>query len=148
MPWLIGIAILVIVVGYWIGIRPLLRSRPAFAEFYDATDSFWAALFAKLRTIRTKLTTVLGVIASALVYVDSSIVPLLTSSGIDWTPLTQHVPQWAWPLLSAGWLLLIFYFKSLGDTNNDKVVTAVEAGASVSEAKIAVGIMPDKAATL
>lgn len=127
--------------GYWLGIRPLLRQRPSFAQFYQRSDSFWSALGAKLSTIRTKLATVLGMIASVLVYFDGSLLPVLT--GVDWTPITKRAPDWVWPFVSAGWLGLIFWFKSLGDRNQDKVVEAVANGATVEEAKVEVGMMPD-----
>lgn len=141
----IWIAVLaaVILAGYWFGIRPLLLQRPAFADFYAQTDSFWAALGAKMRTIRTKLLTVLGVIASALVYFDGSLLPLLT--GVDWTPITKMAPDWIWPFVSGGWLMLIFYFKSMGDRNQEQVVQAVASGATPEEAKVEVGILPETA---
>lgn len=135
----------VIFAGYWFGIRPLLKQRPDFAEFYRQSDSFWSAVVSKLTTIRTKLVTVVGMIASALVYIDGSLLPVLT--GVDWTPVTKLAPDWVWPFVSGGWLALIFYFKTLGDRHQEQVVDAVAAGATPEEAKVQVGVSPSAPAS-
>ena len=52
---------------YWFWIRPILKSRPAFAEIYAREDSFLAATAKKFAGIKQKLSSVAVIAASAAV---------------------------------------------------------------------------------
>ena len=48
LTWLlVTLIILTLIATYVFWIRPALKARPSFAEFYAREDSFWAALSAK-----------------------------------------------------------------------------------------------------
>lgn len=138
MRFLNVLSILFFVVGlaatYWFFIRPLLRARPQFADFYARTDSFWSALGMKLKTIRTKLAAVSLMAASALVEMHDFLLPAVT--GIDWEPITSKVPAYVWPIASLAAAALFRWLYSLTAQRQSAVVEAVAAGATPAEAAI------------
>ena len=83
-----------LVVAYAAIIRPVLRQRGYFADFYEATDSRWKALGLYLQGLRTRLAANLLMLASALITLHDFILP--AASGIDWTPVYSLLPPWAW----------------------------------------------------
>lgn len=126
--------------AYWFWLRPLLATRPLFADFCASTDSFWAALTLKLNTIKTKLATGLGMIASAMIFFHDFVIPATT--GINWTPVTEHVPSSVWPFLSFSYLALIFWFRQLTAKSQEVEISAVAAGATRQEAAVIAGKEP------
>src|SRR3954462_11246783 len=94
----IGFFVVGLALAYAFVLRPLLHSQPTLADYYSRADSFWAALGAKLSGVRTKLAAGLLMLASFLVTMHDFLLPFAT--GIDWTPITQLLPAWAWPVLS------------------------------------------------
>jgi hypothetical protein len=103
----------VLVAAYFFWIRPILRSRPAFAEFYTKAESFWPALRERFAGIKGKLAAAIGMAASAVVYLNDFLVPVAT--GIDWQPILTMLPDWAWPLILLGLFALIKWFRALTD---------------------------------
>jgi hypothetical protein len=102
-----------LVAAYLFWIRPILRSRPAFADFYAQADSFWAAMRERFAGIKGKLAAAVGMAASAVVYLHDFLVPVAT--GIDWQPILSVLPDWAWPLILFGAFALIKWFRALTD---------------------------------
>jgi hypothetical protein len=99
--------------AYLFWIRPILRSRPAFADFYATADGFWAALRERFAGIKGKLAAAIGMAASAAVYLHDFLVPVAT--GVDWQPILSMLPDWAWPLILFGAFALIKWFRALTD---------------------------------
>jgi hypothetical protein len=82
-------------VSAYLGIvRPALRQRGYFADFYARADSFWQAAADYVRGLRTKLAANLLMLASGLVTLHDFILP--ATAGIDWTPVYSLLPPWAW----------------------------------------------------
>jgi hypothetical protein len=102
-----------IVAAYVLWLRPILHSRPELKSFYDQTDSFWAALRLRFAGIKTLLTAALGMAASAIVALHDFLVPLAT--GVDWTPVRDLLPAWAWPFILFAMFALISWFRQLTD---------------------------------
>jgi hypothetical protein len=107
-----------LVAAYLLWIRPILRSRSAFADFYATADSFWAALRDRFAGIKGKLAAAVGMAASAVVYLHDFLVPVAT--GIDWQPILSILPDWAWPLILFGAFALIKWFRALTDRRGAK----------------------------
>jgi hypothetical protein len=99
--------------AYLFWVRPILRSRPAFVEFYAKADSFWAALRDRFAGIKGKLAAAIGMAASVVVYLNDFLLPLAT--GINWQPILSMLPDWAWPLILFGAFALIKWFRALTD---------------------------------
>lgn len=102
-----------IVAAYFYWIRPILRSRPAFAHFYAEAESFWQAVRERFAGLKGKLTAALGMAASAVVCLHDFLLPVAT--GIDWQPILSMLPDWAWPLILFGAFALLQWFRSLTD---------------------------------
>lgn len=130
--------------AYWFWIRPLLAGRPSVSDFYNRSESWWRAIGMKLTTIRTKLTAIMLMIASALVSLHDFVMPVIT--GIDWTPVTSQVPGWVWPIVSFGAAALFLWLRNLTARTENIAMTAVAAGATVAQAKVAAGISAEEPA--
>lgn len=119
---------------YWFFVRPELKKRPAFAEFYQKTDSFWVALGMKLNSLKTKLSGWFVVIAGALVELHDYVLPFVT--GIDFGSVTDTVPMWVWPVLGTGLGVLFTWLNSVTKAKQERELSAVATGASIAEAKV------------
>ena len=104
-------ATLVAIYAFWI--RPILQSRPAFQELYQKEESFFAALRAKLKGIKQKLSSAIVIIASAAVTGYDFLAPIV--SGVDVSGLTSRVPSWAWPLILISVTALFQFLRNLAD---------------------------------
>jgi hypothetical protein len=109
----IAFFIVAIVAAYVFWLRPILHSRPELRDFYAQTDSFWAALRLRFAGIKTLLMAALGMAASAIVALHDFFVPLAT--GVDWTPVRDLLPAWAWPIILFAMFALISWFRQLTD---------------------------------
>lgn len=109
---------------YWFWIRPFLKATPSLKDFYDVEESWWAAFALKTAGLKQKLATAFFTLASVSVMFYDSIVPAMT--GVDITPLTSHIPQWAYPLILIGVTWLLNYFRSLSDKRNTKELEALK----------------------
>ena len=98
---------------YWFWIRPILKSRPAFAEIYAREDSFFAATAKKFAGIKQKLSSVTVIAASAAVTGYDFMAPIV--SGVDVTSITASVPSWAWPLILISVTGLFQFLRNLAD---------------------------------
>lgn len=132
------LSVLFFVVGsglaYWFWIRPILKARPQFSEFYEKTESWWAALTMKLNTIKTKLVAAFGIIASIMVGLHDFIIPIVT--GIEWTPITSKVPAAVWPFVSLSYLALISWLRTLTTAATAEKIVAVEHGVITADQAI------------
>lgn len=141
-----SLSVLFFVVGiplaYWVAVRPLLKGRPAFAEFYARTDSFFEAAWLKLLTVKTKLSAVLLMAASGLIALHDFAIPLAT--GIDWSPITGAVPGWVWPIAAFAESALFYWLRNITAATQEKELVAVAAGATIEQAKIEVGTAPSE----
>lgn len=122
------------VLAYWFMIRPLLKARPQFLDFYARSDSFWASVRMKLNTIKTKLAAMLLMAASALIELHDFILPAAT--GIDWAPITANVPAAVWPFLSLSIAGLFYWLRKVTAKTQEIEVAAVAAGASPAQAAV------------
>jgi hypothetical protein len=131
-----SIAFFLIGVGlaYAVVVRPLLHSQPSLAAYYARVDSFWAAVSAKLSGIRTKLLAGLLMLASFLVGMHDFLLPI--AMGVDWSPLTDELPPWAWPIMSFALGALFYWLRQLTPKTQDRQMAAVEAGAPPAVATV------------
>ena len=98
---------------YWFWIRPILKSRPAFADLYAREDSFLAAVAKKFVGIKQKLSSVAVIAASAAVTGYDFLAPIV--GGVDVTSIAASVPSWAWPLILISVTALLQFLRNLAD---------------------------------
>ena len=128
--------------AYFFWLIPLLRSRPAFAEFSSRTDSFWHAVWLKIAFIKTKLVAGSLMLASAMVSAYDALAPLANSLGIDWTPLTSKIPGWAYPIAAFSLGAVFYWLRKVTAREHDQVVSDVQQGVPVHEAMMLVATEP------
>lgn len=119
---------------YWMFVRPLMKTRPEFKEFYARSESWWTAAVAKFSTLRTKLAAILLAMASVLIELHDFVLPAAT--GIDWSPVTSGVPAWVWPIASFAAAALFYWLRKITARTQEQVVQAVAAGMSPIEAAV------------
>ena len=116
-----------IVAVYWFWIRPILKSRPAFQEFYEREDSLFVALCEKLKGIKQKLSSVIVIAASVAVSGYDFFVPIV--SGVDVSSIASRVPSWAWPLVLIGTTALFQFLRNLADKRHkEELADTTQAG--------------------
>jgi membrane protein implicated in regulation of membrane protease activity len=103
--------VIVIVLAYLYWIRPLLHSRPELKDVYARSDGLWSALRLRFAGIKTLLTAAIGMAASAIVALHDFLLPLAT--GVDWTPVRDLLPAWAWPFILFAMFALISAFRRM-----------------------------------
>ena len=106
---------------YWFWIDPSLKSRPAFRDIYAHNNTIFAALKEKLKGIKQKLSSVVVIWASGAVNAYDFFNPII--SGVDVTPLTSHVPSWAWPLVLISTTALFQFMRNLADARHKAELT-------------------------
>ena len=114
-----------IVAVYWFWIRPILKSRPAFAEFYEREESAFAALREKLKGIKQKLSSVIVIAASAAVSGYDFLSPIV--GGVDVSSIAAQVPSWAWPLILITMTALFQFLRNLADRRHKDELAAAWA---------------------
>lgn len=94
-----------LITTYWFIVRPILKTRPGCLEFYQRADSFWAAVRLRFQGLKGAIATGLAKAAAVVIYLHDEAIPYMT--GVDWTPITDKVPAWAWPILcfAAFWFI-------------------------------------------
>lgn len=102
-----------LVAVYWLWIRPILKSRPAFRELYQEEENFLTALRAKFAGIKQKLSSAVVIAASAIVSGYDFFAPIV--SGVDVSSIAAQVPSWAWPLILIAVTAVMKYFRDLAD---------------------------------
>ena len=107
---------------YWFWIDPILKSRPAFRDIYAHNNTIFAALKEKLKGIKQKLSSVVVICASGAVTAYDFFNPII--SGVDVTPLTSHVPSWAWPLVLISTTALFQLLRNLADSRRKAELTS------------------------
>jgi hypothetical protein len=118
-----------IVAVYWFWIRPILKSRPAFAECYACEESVFAALREKLKGIKQKLSSVIVIAASVAVSGYDFITPIV--GGVDVSSIAAQVPSWAWPLILICITALFQFLRNLADSRHKEELA--DATASTQE---------------
>ena len=103
---------------FWFWIDPILKSRPAFRDIYADDNTIFAALKEKLKGIKQKLSSLVVICASGAVTAYDFFNPII--SGVDVTPLTSHVPSWAWPLVLISTTALFQFLRNLSDSRHKK----------------------------
>jgi hypothetical protein len=101
---------------YWV--RPVLRSRPELKSFYAQTDSWLAAIRLRFAGIKGKLLAVVSMAATAIVALHDFI--LANAFGIDWTPVHDLLPAWAWPFILFADFWLISKFRQMTDRRQEQ----------------------------
>ena len=112
-----------VVAVYWFWIRPILKSRPAFADFYAREESVFAAMREKLKGIKQKLSSVIVIAASAAVSGYDFITPIL--SGVDVSSIAAQVPSWAWPIVLICITALFQFLRNLADSRHKEELAEV-----------------------
>ena len=102
-----------VVAIYWFWVRPILKSRPAFADLYAREESFLAALREKFAGLKQKLSSVAIIGASAAVTGYDFLAPIV--GGVDVTSIAAAIPSWAWPLILIGTTALFQFLRNLAD---------------------------------
>jgi hypothetical protein len=102
-----------IVAAYLCWVRPILRSRPEFKQVYDRSDGYWGALRLRFAGIKTRLLAVVSMAAAAIVALHDFI--FANAFGIDWTPVRDLLPAWAWPFILFADFWLISKFRLMTD---------------------------------
>lgn len=138
LGWLLVILIILTAVAtYAFWIRPVLKKRPDFAQYYAQEDNFWAAARLKLSGMKQWLTTVLTIAAGFVVTAYDAIISLAQQVGFQWgnvQTITSKVPQWAWPIIGMVLIGMVQWFREI---NNRKVSTLLaEKGADPKEGLI------------
>jgi hypothetical protein len=113
-----------IVAVYWFWIRPILKSRPAFAEFYAREESVFAALREKFKGIKQKLSSVTVIAASAAVSGYDFLAPIV--GGVDVSSIAAQVPSWAWPLVLIAITALFQFLRNLADSRHKEELAATQ----------------------
>ena len=114
-----------VVAVYWFWIRPILKSRPAFAEFYAREESVFTAMREKLKGIKQKLSSVIVIAASAAVSGFDFITPIV--SGVDVSSIAAQVPSWAWPLVIICITALFQFLRNLADSRHKEELADLAA---------------------
>ena len=107
---------------YWFWIDPILKSRPAFRDIYADDNTIFEALKEKLKGIKQKLSSVVVICASGAVTAYDFFNPII--SGVDVTPLTSHVPSWAWPLVLISTTAMFQFLRNLADARHKTELNA------------------------
>src|SRR4051794_10039271 len=105
-----------VVAIYWFWIHPILKSRPAFAEFYTREESVFAALREKLKGIKQKLSSAIVIAASAAVSGYDFLAPIV--GGVDVSSIAAQVPSWAWPIVLICITALFQSLRNLADSRH------------------------------
>ena len=117
---------------YWFWIEPILKSRPAVRDIYATEHNFFAALKEKLKGIKQKLSSVVVICASGAVTAYDFLNPII--SGVDVTPLTSHVPSWAWPLVLISTTALFQFLRNLADIRHKAEINSDKTQLQESQA--------------
>ena len=107
---------------YWFWIEPILKSRPAVRDIYATEQNFFSAIKEKLKGIKQKLSSMVVISASGAVTAYDFLNPII--SGVDVTPLTSHVPSWAWPLVLISTTALFQFLRNLADARHKTELNA------------------------
>ena len=106
----------------WLQIGSNLKSSPAFRDIYAHDNTIFAALMEKLKGIKQKLSSVVVIWASGAVTAYDFFNPII--SGVDVTPLTSHMPSWAWPLVLISTTALFQFLRNLADARHKAELTS------------------------
>jgi hypothetical protein len=112
-----ALIIFTLLVAYVFGIRPVLKTNPAFKDLYSVESGVFAAISAKLSGLKQRLTTVLMSAAGFIVLTYDSVPPLLAQFGITIEPAKYlpNMPPWGWVLLVMVGYWAMQYFRHLAD---------------------------------
>ena len=117
---ILSVAPVLAIYCFWIA--PILKSRPALRDIYAQQQNIFATLKEKLKGIKQKLSSAVVVGASAAVTAYDFFNPII--SGVDVTPLTSHVPSWAWPLVLISTTALFQFLRNLADARHKTELNA------------------------
>lgn len=112
LPVLIAFTLLV---GYIVGVRPLLRQTPLFKDVYDKEAGVLFALSQKFGGVKQKITTVVISAMGFFVLAHDQIAPLVTQAGVDPSQFLPDVPAWVWPVATMAILWLVQSFRNQAD---------------------------------
>lgn len=113
--WALVAATVVATYVFWV--RPLLRTRPTFKEFYDNEEGFFASIALKFAGLKQKLLTAVIVAVSAFVTAYDTVAPFL--SGVQVQNLTDKIPQGWWPVILGMSALVLLWFRKLAEKRDN-----------------------------
>ena len=102
---------------YWFWVRPILKTRPAFAELYLREDTILAAFREKFAGIKQKLSSAAVIGASAAVTGYDFFAPIV--GGVEVTSIAASIPSWAWPLILISTTALFQFLRNLADKRHE-----------------------------
>jgi hypothetical protein len=117
----VAIAFTIFVI-YWFWIRKILAQTPQLASLIKEDDSFLAVLKVKFAGIKQKIAGAVITLAGIVVMMYDSVLPALT--GVNITPLTSRIPEWAYPLIVIGVTWLLNWFRHLSEKRENEDVKA------------------------
>lgn len=110
---LAGIIAFTMFVGYVLYVRPALKKNPSFAFLFTQEQSVIRAARAKVRGLKQRLLTGSLIAIGFVVEAYDWISPLVASSGVDVTQLSDKIPASWWPFIMMGVLALVQWFREL-----------------------------------
>ena len=117
---ILSVAPVLAIYCFWIA--TIIKSRPAFRDIYAQQQNIFATLKEKLQGIKQKLSSVVVICASGAVTAYDFFNPII--SGVDVTPLTSHVPSWAWPLVLISTTAMFQFLRDLADARHKTELNA------------------------
>lgn len=113
---LLGLLIFATVAAtYFFYVRPLLKATPSLGYLYQDEERFWRAVSVKFGGLKQRIATAIISAACFIVASYDTIAPLVASTGVDVTKLAPQVPADAWPWIGLVVVLLLGYFRKLGE---------------------------------
>ena len=100
-------------VGYVGYVRPALKKNPSFAFFFVQEQSVVRAARLKVRGLKQRLFTGSLIAVGFVVEAYDWLSPLVATSGVDVTKLSDKIPADWWPFIMMGTLALIQWFREL-----------------------------------
>lgn len=114
-------------------VRPLLKATPSLGYLYQDEERFWRAVKVKFDGLKQRVLTAAISAACFIVMAYDTIAPYVATAGVDVSKIAPMIPPDAWPLIGLGSVLLLGYFRKLGErsmlnkiASGESVVTVVQ----------------------
>lgn len=102
---------------YFFWVRPLLKATPSLGYLYADEERFWRAVSAKFVGIKQKIISATLAAVAFVVMAYDTLAPMVASTGVDVAKLAPMIPADAWPAIGFATIMLLTYFRHIGDKN-------------------------------
>lgn len=109
--WVLPLATLWLLYSW--AVRPVLRRTPALESFWQTEDNAVQAVKAKFAGLKTLIAARASIVLVGYIGLHDFVAA--HSGDVDWTPLTSHIPGWAWPILVMADLWVIMKLREFTD---------------------------------